>query len=90
LLTLRTDIIRIRIAEEMDAPHRQHTAALEAEIEKFRNMYYSLRREYELFKANHETLQVDVQSSCMILTFHFQGESREALQEAIAKYEAGI
>ena len=51
-------MIRIKIAEEMDLPHRQHTAALEGEIEKFRNMYYQLRRDHELFKSQQEALQV--------------------------------
>ncbi len=51
-------MIRIRIAEELDAPHRAHAAALEAEIEKFRNSYFSTRRELELLKAKLEAQQV--------------------------------
>eukprot|EP00026_Physarum_polycephalum_P004371 Phypoly_transcript_04389.p1 GENE.Phypoly_transcript_04389~~Phypoly_transcript_04389.p1 ORF type:complete len:339 (+),score=54.83 Phypoly_transcript_04389:77-1018(+) len=69
------DIIRMRIAEEMDAPHRQHTVALEGEIEKFRRLYYEKSRELELEKTQHEMQQ---------------GELRECLHEANVKYEAEI
>lgn len=51
-------MIRIRISEELDGPHRAHAAALEGEIEKFRGMYYTLRREYELLRAKLEAQQV--------------------------------
>ncbi|RHY31926.1 hypothetical protein DYB32_003033 [Aphanomyces invadans] len=69
------DQLRLAIQEEVELPHRQRvhflsciclacnlrwqTQALQLEIEKFREMYYTTRREFEILKTEHEQTLVN-------------------------------
>ncbi|CAN0353457.1 unnamed protein product [Phaeothamnion confervicola] len=48
------DMVRVRVAEELEGPHQRKVAALEAEAEKNRQMFFNVRREYERCKAEYE------------------------------------
>ena len=48
------DYVRIKVQEELEIPHKQQVLALEAEIERQKDLYYSVRRESERYKADYE------------------------------------
>ena len=49
------DFIRIKVQEELEIPHKQRLTAMEAEVQKHKENYFSLRRELEASKAEYET-----------------------------------
>ncbi|CAM9127504.1 unnamed protein product [Choristocarpus tenellus] len=53
------DMLRAKVQEELDVPHRRRLEALEAEVEKFRQMFFNVRREYERCKAEYEQYTLD-------------------------------
>ena len=48
------DYVRIKVQEELEIPHKQQLMALESEIERQKDLYYSVRRESERYKADYE------------------------------------
>lgn len=51
--------LRVKIQEELEGPHQQRVEGLQGEIEKYSEMFYSVRREYELLKTQFEQATVD-------------------------------
>ena len=49
------DYVRIKVQEELEIPHRQRLQAMEAEIQKQKDLFFALRRENERCKAEYET-----------------------------------
>ena len=48
------DYIRIKVQEELEIPHKQRILAMEAEIERQKDLYFAMRRESERYKADYE------------------------------------
>ncbi|CAM9941955.1 unnamed protein product [Discosporangium mesarthrocarpum] len=53
------DMLRARVQEELEEPHQRRVAALEAESEKNRQLFFNVRREYERCKAEYEQYTID-------------------------------
>lgn len=49
------DYIRIKVQEELEVPHRAKIVGLEKEVEKQREAYFAMRRNFEMLKIEHET-----------------------------------
>ena len=64
------DLLRIKIQEEMEAPHQEKVTRLEREVGKYREMFYNVRREHELLRTEYEQFSVD------------QGKREESLHES--------
>lgn len=45
------DTLRAKVQEELEVPHRRRVAALEAEVEKHRQLFFGIRREHERCKV---------------------------------------
>lgn len=50
------DQLRIKVQEELEIQHRQQIHAVECDLEKQREQFYNMRREYERGKAEYEML----------------------------------
>jgi hypothetical protein len=64
------DLLRIKIQEELEAPHQEKVARLESEVGKYREMFYNVRREHELLRTEFEQFSLD------------QGKREESLHES--------
>jgi coiled-coil domain-containing protein 41 len=64
------DLLRMKIQEELEAPHQEKVARLERETAKYREMFYNIRREHELLRTEFEQFSVD------------QGKREESLHES--------
>ena len=64
------DLLRMKIQEELEAPHQEKVARLERETAKYREMFYNVRREHELLRTEFEQFSVD------------QGKREESLHES--------
>ena len=53
------DALRIRIQEEVEIPHRQRERELEAEIAKFRKLYFEEKRGREISESKREQSETD-------------------------------
>jgi chromosome segregation ATPase len=53
------DMLRAQVAEELEVPHRRKVESMEAEVERQRQMFFSVRREYERCKAEYEQYTID-------------------------------
>eukprot|EP00741_Cyanophora_paradoxa_P020979 tig00021319_g20253.t1 len=49
------EVARLKVIEELEAPHREKCQALEREIERYQDMAMRLRREHELLKLHLES-----------------------------------
>lgn len=45
------DILRAKVQEELEVPHQRRVGLLEAEVDKHRQMFFGVRREYERCKV---------------------------------------
>ncbi|EQC25749.1 hypothetical protein SDRG_16410 [Saprolegnia diclina VS20] len=52
------DQLRMKIQDEVELPHRQRVQSLQMDIEKFRDMFFHARRDYEILKTEHEQILV--------------------------------
>ena len=64
------DLLRIKIQEELEAPHQEKVSRLEKETTKYREMFYNVRREHELLRTEFEQFSLD------------QGKREESLHES--------
>ncbi len=53
------DLLRSQIAEDLESQHRVKVERLESEVEMQRQMFFSVRREYERCKAEYEQYTID-------------------------------
>ncbi len=53
------DLLRSQVAEELESQHRLKVERLESEVEKQRQMFFNVRREYERCKAEYEQYTID-------------------------------
>ena len=49
----------MKIQEELEVPHQQKVRTLTADVEKYREMFYNVRREHELLKTEFEQFTID-------------------------------
>jgi chromosome segregation ATPase len=66
------DLLRIKIQEELEIPHQEKVSRLEREGNKYREMFYNVRREHELLRTEFEQFSID------------QGKREESVHEAHA------
>eukprot|EP00041_Stephanoeca_diplocostata_P043142 m.1393 g.1393 ORF g.1393 m.1393 type:complete len:659 (+) comp947_c0_seq1:159-2135(+) len=48
------ELLRVRLIDELEAPHQELAAHMEQEVQKFRGLYHKARRDYELLREQHE------------------------------------
>jgi coiled-coil domain-containing protein 41 len=72
------DLLRMKIQEELEVPHQQKVGRLNAEVEKYREMFYNVRREHELLKTEFEQFTID------------QGKREEAAHAATSAMVKGL
>ena len=53
------DLLKLRIQEEIEAPHKHKMHLLEEESQKFRELFYNIRRQHELLKTEYEQYTID-------------------------------
>ena len=53
------DLLRMKIQEELEVPHQQKVRKLTVDVEKYREMFYNVRREHELLKTEFEQFTID-------------------------------
>ena len=53
------ELLRMKIQEEFEVPHQEKVARLEAEVAKYREMFYNVRREHELLRTEYEQFSLD-------------------------------
>eukprot|EP01084_Bolivina_argentea_P304445 525770_1 len=53
------DLLQLQVAEELGSQHRLKVERLESEVEKQRQMFFNVRREYERCKAEYEQYTID-------------------------------
>ncbi len=53
------DLLRSQVAEELESQHRRKVERLESEVEKQRQMFFNVRREYERCKVEYEQYTID-------------------------------
>jgi hypothetical protein len=80
------DMLRIKIQEELSAPHAAKLAAMESEIEKFRSMFYNSRREYERVKTEFEQFSLDAAKERESIIENFNGEKQQ-LSRQVSKLQ---
>ena len=84
------DLLRIKIQEELEAPHQMKVAELEGEIRKWETLFYSVRRAYEKDKAEHELFREQMQVSeilvCTLSTaprYEFPNRCRQGIKQPV-------
>lgn len=65
------ELLRVRLIDELEAPHQEHAANLEQEVERFRGLYHKVRREYEMLREQHEHQRVHSQQFQVFNFVHF-------------------
>ncbi|KDO28627.1 hypothetical protein SPRG_06482 [Saprolegnia parasitica CBS 223.65] len=50
------DQLRMKIQDDIELPHRQRVQSLQMDIEKYRDMFFHARRDYEILKTEHEQI----------------------------------
>jgi hypothetical protein len=53
------DFIRIKVQEELEVPHRQRVQAMEGEVQKHKDAFFTMRRELETAKAEYEIYSIN-------------------------------
>ncbi|OQR86933.1 hypothetical protein ACHHYP_09730 [Achlya hypogyna] len=53
------DQLRMKIQDEVELPHRQRVQSLQMDIDKFREMFFNARRDYEILKTEHDQTIID-------------------------------
>ena len=81
--------MRINIIEEVEVPHKQQIASLQADVARFRDTYASLRREHELLLTTHEQDALEHDRVLRELK-HCSQEQINALQRKVTALEAQI
>ncbi|GMH93222.1 hypothetical protein TrST_g7313 [Triparma strigata] len=78
------DLLRIKLQEELETTHAARLSAIDGEVDKWRQMFFKVRREYELCRTEYE--QFTVNSSNDIEAAHEQRRAEVAsLQRALVK-----
>lgn len=65
LVPQNLDLLRIKIQEELEAPHLLKLAEMEGELRKWEALFYSVRRAYEKDKAEHALFREQMQASIL-------------------------
>jgi len=78
------DMLRIQLQEELESGHRLRVESMEGEIDKWRQMFFRVRREYELCRTEFE--QFSISSGNEIESAHEQRkEEVGALERQLVK-----
>eukprot|EP01116_Phalansterium_solitarium_P009151 TRINITY_DN23184_c0_g1_i1.p1 TRINITY_DN23184_c0_g1~~TRINITY_DN23184_c0_g1_i1.p1 ORF type:complete len:699 (-),score=153.70 TRINITY_DN23184_c0_g1_i1:195-2291(-) len=76
------DLIRLKIAEELDGIHKKEMKQYLLELEKWRNNFHTLKREHELLKTHTEHQKTEFEM--------IHNESEDAHKEALASLNAQL
>ncbi|XP_070558809.1 centrosomal protein of 83 kDa-like isoform X1 [Ptychodera flava] len=69
----KLDLMKLKLAEELEQPTRERMVRMEAEVEKYRNDFNKLRYEYSFLKQEYE---------------HEKAETQRVMEELKIKYES--
>ena len=53
------EMIRVKVQEELEVPHKQRIQAMEMEVQKHKDSYFSMKRELETAKAEYESYSIN-------------------------------
>ena len=71
----KLELIKLKLAEDLEQPFRERFAQLEGEVEQYRSDFNKLRYEHSFLKSEYE---------------HEQGEHRRVLEEVKLQYETEV
>jgi len=78
------DMLRVKLQEELESSHNVRVSAMEGETDKWRQMFFKVRREYELCRTRFE--QFSINSGNEIEAAHEQRKSEVgALERSLIK-----
>eukprot|EP01112_Ceratiomyxa_fruticulosa_P015567 TRINITY_DN4592_c0_g2_i1.p1 TRINITY_DN4592_c0_g2~~TRINITY_DN4592_c0_g2_i1.p1 ORF type:complete len:665 (-),score=155.03 TRINITY_DN4592_c0_g2_i1:338-2332(-) len=83
------ELMRIKILEEVEGPHKIRARNLEIEIDKYRDIAYNVRREYELQKTTTEQLMSEHKALIEDMNTRHQHEV-EALKSRIISLQGMV
>ncbi|KAJ8599028.1 hypothetical protein CTAYLR_007662 [Chrysophaeum taylorii] len=81
------DMLRIQVQEELELPHQQKIAELEAQGQTFQQMFFNVRRELERSKTEFEQYSA-YQASAAAAEAERHGLEVSALKRRLAEFEA--
>lgn len=67
------DFVRIKVQEELEIPHRQKLQAMDKEVQKYKEEFFSMRRELEKNKAEYEAYSQNQQREVSSIREEHQG-----------------
>ncbi|KAI8813820.1 hypothetical protein BJ742DRAFT_787576 [Cladochytrium replicatum] len=83
------DVLRMRIAEELESSQEKRWTALKHETEKYRDMFYRLRRELELLKTEYDKMVAEQETVVKEQNLVHQDEIR-AMESSLRAMQSTI
>jgi ElaB/YqjD/DUF883 family membrane-anchored ribosome-binding protein len=80
-LPVDTDIIRMKLAKDMEARHRLEVESKQQECERLADQFYEQRRQNEVLKAQIEAVKSESEKEIRDLKEKFRQESQELALE---------
>ncbi|KAL4440811.1 hypothetical protein ABPG74_013792 [Tetrahymena malaccensis] len=90
LPSLDQDMIRVRLLNELEAPHRIELEAKQLEIERLQEKQYDLKRQLELFKTKYEVITAEAQRDIRELKEKHKIELKDMMLELQINQEKTI
>ncbi|EAR85064.2 hypothetical protein TTHERM_00530160 (macronuclear) [Tetrahymena thermophila SB210] len=90
LPSLDQDMIRVRLLNELEAPHRIELEAKQLEIERLQEKHYDLKRQLELFKTKYEVITAEAQRDIRELKEKHKIELKDMMLELQINQEKTI
>ena len=53
------EMIRVKVQQELEVPHKQRLQAMEMEVQRHKDSYFSMKRELETAKAEYESYSIN-------------------------------
>ncbi len=83
-LPVDTDILRMKVAKDMEARHRVEIEAKQQEVDRLAEQYYEARRHNEVLKAQIESVKAESEKEIKDL----KEKHRQELQELTLENQA--
>ena len=80
-LPIDTDILRMRIAKDIEAKYRFELENKMQQLERTSDSLYETKRQLELLKTSHETSKVENEKFVTDLRHRFKGEIDQLVEE---------
>ena len=80
------DSVRVKVQEELEIPHKQRLQAMELEVQKHKDAFYTMKRELESAKAEYETYSQNQQREVNAIREEHDGVTA-VLRDTIARLQ---